>query len=346
MAWQIPSTCERFVDAQDRVYDAVLGELRAGRKRSHWIWFVFPQLRGLGRSPTAEHYGIASLRRGARPTSAHDVLGPRLRECARLVAAIDGRSVDEIFGWPDDLKLRSSMTLFAARDRRRRRLRRGARQVLRRRARTRPPSMLAQRWTAMISPAVRLDLEPASTTVLRRRARPRDDLAAADAELGQRHRQRRIVDVERHQQRVVVRSCVSVDVLACWSGAAATSARRAATGGAGAARSGAGAAGRRRGQVFVDSHWASGEFGSHGVVAAEPLLLDAAVGPLVAGVHARRAAVVSSSTSACSTCRVFVELAGDAGDVVIADERHRHERRRGTRRAAPARGRVRGSCRR
>ena len=103
---------ERFVEAQERVYDAVLGELRSGRKRSHWIWFVFPQLRGLGHSPAAQHYGISSLDE-ARAYLAHDVLGPRLRECTRLVAAIDGRSVDEIFGWPDNLKVRSSMTLFA-----------------------------------------------------------------------------------------------------------------------------------------------------------------------------------------------------------------------------------------
>jgi uncharacterized protein (DUF1810 family) len=103
---------QRFVDAQDRLYDTVLDELRGGRKRSHWIWFVFPQLRGLGRSPTALHYGISSLEE-ARAYLAHDVLGPRLRECARLVAAIDDRSAADIFGFPDDLKVRSSMTLFA-----------------------------------------------------------------------------------------------------------------------------------------------------------------------------------------------------------------------------------------
>ena len=107
-----PFDLQRFVDAQDRVYDTVLDELRGGRKRSHWIWFVFPQLRGLGRSPTAMRYGISSLDE-ARAYLAHDVLGPRLRECARLVAAIEGRSADEIFGWPDNLKVRSSMTLFA-----------------------------------------------------------------------------------------------------------------------------------------------------------------------------------------------------------------------------------------
>ena len=103
---------QRFVDAQDRGYDAVLGELRSGKKRSHWIWFIFPQLRGLGRSPTAMRYGISSLEE-ARAYLEHDVLGPRLRECTRLVARIDGRSADEIFGWPDNLKVRSSMTLFA-----------------------------------------------------------------------------------------------------------------------------------------------------------------------------------------------------------------------------------------
>ena len=102
----------RFVDAQDRVYETVLAELRNGAKRSHWIWFVFPQLQGLGHSATAQHYGISSLDE-ARAYLAHSVLGPRLRECTRLVAVIDGRSVDEIFGWPDNLKVRSSMTLFA-----------------------------------------------------------------------------------------------------------------------------------------------------------------------------------------------------------------------------------------
>jgi uncharacterized protein (DUF1810 family) len=103
---------QRFVEAQEPVYDTVLAELRNGAKRSHWIWFVFPQLRGLGRSPTAQHYGIASLDE-ARAYLAHPVLGARLRECARLVAGIEGRSVDAIFGSPDNLKVRSSMTLFA-----------------------------------------------------------------------------------------------------------------------------------------------------------------------------------------------------------------------------------------
>jgi uncharacterized protein (DUF1810 family) len=106
-----PFDLQRFVDAQDRVYPTVLDELRGGRKRSHWIWFVFPQLRGLGRSQTALHYGISSLEE-AQAYLAHDTLGPRLRECTRLVAAIDGSSADDVFGWPDNLKVRSSMTLF------------------------------------------------------------------------------------------------------------------------------------------------------------------------------------------------------------------------------------------
>lgn len=107
-----PFDLRRFVDAQDRVYDTVLEELRGGRKRSHWIWFVFPQLQQLGRSSTAIRYGIASLAE-ARAYLAHEVLGPRLRECARLVAGIQGTSAEAIFGWPDNLKVRSSMTLFA-----------------------------------------------------------------------------------------------------------------------------------------------------------------------------------------------------------------------------------------
>lgn len=107
-----PFDLRRFVDAQERLYDTVLDELRDGRKRSHWIWFVFPQLQALGRSPTAIRYGITSLDEATAYLD-HDVLGPRLRECARLVARIQGSSADEIFGWPDNLKVRSSMTLFA-----------------------------------------------------------------------------------------------------------------------------------------------------------------------------------------------------------------------------------------
>jgi uncharacterized protein (DUF1810 family) len=107
-----PFDLDRFVEAQQRVYPTVLAELRAGAKRSHWIWFVFPQLQVLGRSPTAIRYGITSLAE-ARAYLDHDVLGPRLRECARLIAGIQGSSADDIFGWPDNLKVCSSMTLFA-----------------------------------------------------------------------------------------------------------------------------------------------------------------------------------------------------------------------------------------
>jgi uncharacterized protein (DUF1810 family) len=107
-----PFDLQRFVDAQTRVYDTVVGELRDGRKRSHWMWFVFPQLRGLGSSPTAVRFAISSIDE-ARAYLDHELLGFRLRECAGLVRSIDGRSAEEIFGWPDDMKLRSSMTLFA-----------------------------------------------------------------------------------------------------------------------------------------------------------------------------------------------------------------------------------------
>ena len=105
---------ERFVAAQDAggTYETALAELRRGRKTGHWIWFVFPQIAGLGSSPTAARYAISSLDE-AQAYLAHAVLGPRLRECARLVAQVEGRSITQIFGSPDDLKLRSSMTLFA-----------------------------------------------------------------------------------------------------------------------------------------------------------------------------------------------------------------------------------------
>ena len=102
---------ERFVDAQAAVYDQVRSELSAGRKSSHWMWFIFPQLRGLGRSGMAQLYGIADLAE-AKALLDHPVLGPRLIECARLVLAVHGRTVQQIFGSPDDLKLRSCMTLF------------------------------------------------------------------------------------------------------------------------------------------------------------------------------------------------------------------------------------------
>ncbi|MEW5809895.1 MAG: DUF1810 domain-containing protein [Actinomycetota bacterium] len=103
---------ERFTDAQAGVYDMVLAELRAGTKRSHWIWFVFPQLRGLGRSSTAYRFGVVSVAE-ARAYLAHPVLGRRLEECARLLLTHRDRTAREILGYPDDLKVRSSMTLFA-----------------------------------------------------------------------------------------------------------------------------------------------------------------------------------------------------------------------------------------
>jgi uncharacterized protein (DUF1810 family) len=107
-----PHDLQRFVTAQDPVIDRVRDELRRGRKTSHWMWFVFPQLAGLGSSPTAQHYAISGLDE-ARAYLAHAVLGPRLVECAGLVAAVEGRSARDVMGFPDDLKLRSSMTLFA-----------------------------------------------------------------------------------------------------------------------------------------------------------------------------------------------------------------------------------------
>lgn len=107
-----PFDLARFVEAQEPVYDDVVDELRNGRKRSHWMWFVFPQLRGLGGSAMAVRYGIASLEE-AGAYLRHDLLGPRLRECWDLVNRVRGRTAGEIFGSPDDVKLRSSMTLFA-----------------------------------------------------------------------------------------------------------------------------------------------------------------------------------------------------------------------------------------
>jgi uncharacterized protein (DUF1810 family) len=103
---------QRFLDAQEGIFEQVCAELRQGRKRSHWMWFIFPQIRGLGASQTANFYAISSLQEAAAYL-AHSVLGPRLRECTRLVNLVEGRSIAQIFGFPDDLKFRSSMTLFA-----------------------------------------------------------------------------------------------------------------------------------------------------------------------------------------------------------------------------------------
>ncbi len=104
---------QRFVSAQEPVYDQVCAELRAGRKTSHWMWYVFPQVVGLGFSGMSQRYAIGS-RAEAQAYLAHPVLGPRLLECTALVNAVEGRSLHQIFGSPDDLKFRSCMTLFAA----------------------------------------------------------------------------------------------------------------------------------------------------------------------------------------------------------------------------------------
>ena len=107
-----PFGLQRFVDAQRNTYALALAELRAGHKRGHWMWFVFPQVAGLGHSATAKRYAIGS-REEAIAYLAHPVLGPRLRAGAEAVLGVTGRSVHDIFGYPDDLKLHSSMTLFA-----------------------------------------------------------------------------------------------------------------------------------------------------------------------------------------------------------------------------------------
>jgi uncharacterized protein (DUF1810 family) len=104
---------DRFVQAQDAVYERVRRELSEGRKRGHWMWFVFPQLSGLGFSAMAQRYAIATLGEAAAYLE-HPILGPRLIECSELVNQVEGRTVNEIFGTPDDLKFHSSMTLFAS----------------------------------------------------------------------------------------------------------------------------------------------------------------------------------------------------------------------------------------
>jgi uncharacterized protein (DUF1810 family) len=106
-----PHDLQRFVDAQHPVYARVKEELARGAKASHWMWFVFPQLKGLGRSTMAQHYGIASAQE-ALGYWRHPVLGPRLKECTELVNAVDGKTALQVFGSPDDLKFCSSMTLF------------------------------------------------------------------------------------------------------------------------------------------------------------------------------------------------------------------------------------------
>jgi uncharacterized protein (DUF1810 family) len=102
----------RFVDAQASVFQEVTSELRAGRKMSHWMWFIFPQIQGLGRGPTAIEYAISGLDE-ARAYLAHPLLGARLKECTRMVLQVENRSAEQILGSPDDMKFQSSMTLFA-----------------------------------------------------------------------------------------------------------------------------------------------------------------------------------------------------------------------------------------
>jgi uncharacterized protein (DUF1810 family) len=109
-----PFRLERFVQAQSPVYPQVISELSAGRKRGHWIWFIFPQVRGLGSSPTSQEYAITSLDEAVAYLQ-HPALGRRLLECVRAVNSIEGRTIHEIFG-ADDVKFRSSMTLFAQAD--------------------------------------------------------------------------------------------------------------------------------------------------------------------------------------------------------------------------------------
>lgn len=111
MAAKDPFELDRFVSAQDPVYPQVLAELRTGRKRTHWIWFIFPQIAGLGFSSTSVHYAIRSLEE-ARAYLQHPLLGPRLNECAEAVLAVQERTAQQIMPYPDDLKLCSSMTLF------------------------------------------------------------------------------------------------------------------------------------------------------------------------------------------------------------------------------------------
>ena len=108
-----PFDLERFVTAQEGDYERALSEIRSGRKRTHWMWYVFPQVEGLGSSPTSRRYSIKSLEE-ARAYLDHPILGPRLRATADAALAVEGRAARDVFGSPDDLKLRSSATLFAS----------------------------------------------------------------------------------------------------------------------------------------------------------------------------------------------------------------------------------------
>jgi uncharacterized protein (DUF1810 family) len=106
-----PYNLQRFVNAQESTFVAARAELLAGQKRTHWMWFIFPQIKGLGSSPTAQRFAISGLEEGAAYLK-HPILGRRLQECTVIVNGLD-RSVQDVFGYPDDLKFRSSMTLFA-----------------------------------------------------------------------------------------------------------------------------------------------------------------------------------------------------------------------------------------
>ena len=107
-----PFNLQRFVEAQLRDYDRAIAEIRGGRKRSHWMWYVFPQLIGLGRTSTSRYYAISGLEE-ARAYLEHPLLGPRLRDCSEALLSLHNLTAHEIFGSPDDIKLSSSMTLFA-----------------------------------------------------------------------------------------------------------------------------------------------------------------------------------------------------------------------------------------
>ena len=115
MSGKDPFDLNRFTIAQERIYDAVIEELKDGQKRSHWMWFIFPQIDGLGYSSTAKHYAIKTIEE-ARAYLSHPVLGSRLKKCAEIILTLKGKSASTIFGYPDDMKLRSSMTLFASID--------------------------------------------------------------------------------------------------------------------------------------------------------------------------------------------------------------------------------------
>ena len=110
-----PFRLQRFLDAQQPIFDNVCTELAAGKKHSHWMWFIFPQIKGLGQSDMARKFAISSLDE-AKAYSRHPILGARLRECSRLVADVTDRTIDDIFGYPDNLKFHSSMTLFTQAD--------------------------------------------------------------------------------------------------------------------------------------------------------------------------------------------------------------------------------------